>query len=73
MFAEVLHFSGHPFTKKVVRIPGPSQIAMRLVSSISGVFNWRPSAAKLCSTANDADPTRNCFRLIFMASLPPHV
>ena len=38
------HLSGHPFTKNVVRTPGPSWMAKRLVSSMSGTF-VRPSRA----------------------------
>jgi hypothetical protein len=49
-----MHFNGQPFTKNVVLSPGPSQIAIRLVSSIKGVFIGRAARAKSGATANAA-------------------
>ena len=64
-----MHFSGHPFTKKVVRMPGPSQIAMRFVSSISGVLTARPPADSIGLMANAVDADMNSFRVNIMS--PP--
>ena len=60
-----MHFSGQPFTKNVVRMPGPSHIAIRFVSSMSGVLTSRPRATR-GSTANADAAAMKLFRVMFM-------
>ena len=61
-----MHFNGQPFTKNVVRIPGPSHIAMRFVSSISGVLTFLPEAANIGATEKAAVPPMKLLRVAFM-------
>lgn len=66
-----MHFKGQPFTKNVVLSPGPSQIAIRLVSSIKGVFIGRAARAKSGATENAAVAAIISRRVITVAELLP--
>ena len=68
--------SGHPFTKKVVRIPGPSWIAIRFVSSIRGsrqcIFPPARSSESVPTAADAAINSRKCLRVVSMYRSESH-